>query len=79
MRDILSNLQKSDTWKIQLTIAINFIYSEDVDEEHVMHSKSENIEFMAYGNANEIVIELFKSILSRYQTRLETSMRGSVL
>ena len=24
-KDILNNLKKSDTWKIQLTIAINFI------------------------------------------------------
>ena len=29
-RDIIINLQKSDTWKIQLTIAINFIRSKDV-------------------------------------------------
>ena len=30
--------------KIKLTIAINFISSKDNDEEHVMHSKSDNIE-----------------------------------
>ena len=28
---------ESDTWKNQLTIAINFISSKDNDEEHVMH------------------------------------------
>ena len=36
------NLQKYDTWKIQLTIVINFISSKYVDEERVMHSKSNN-------------------------------------
>ena len=40
------NLQKSDTWKIQLTSAINFNSSKDVDEELVMHSKSNNIKLI---------------------------------
>ena len=31
------DLQNSDTWKIELTIAINFISSKDAEEEHVMH------------------------------------------
>ena len=64
-------------WKIQLTVAINFIYSKDVDEERAMHSKSNNIEFMPFDNANEVVNETFESPLSRYQIGLETSMRGS--
>ena len=43
LRDIIIDLQISDTWKIQLTIAINFISSIDVEKEHVMHSRSDNI------------------------------------
>ena len=62
MRDIIINLQKSGTWKVQLTIAINFISSKDADEEQVMHLESNNIEFMTYGNANNIVDELFGSL-----------------
>ena len=76
MRDIIINLQNSDTWKIQLTITINFISSKDVDEKRVMHSKSNNIEFMSYDNANEVVNEIFESLISRYQIGLGTSMRG---
>ena len=34
MRNIIINLQKSDTWKIQLTIAITS--SKEAEEEHVM-------------------------------------------
>ena len=67
MKDIVINLQKFDTWKTQLTIEIHFISSKDVDEERVMHSKSNNIEFMSYDNANEVVNELFESLLSRCQ------------
>ena len=39
---MITDLQKSDTWKIQLTIAINFIYSVDSEKEQIMHSKSNN-------------------------------------
>ena len=67
----------SDIWKIQLTIAINFISSKDHDEEHVMHSKSNNIEFMIYDNADEVTRELFELLLNRYQIGLETPTRGN--
>ena len=65
MIDIIINFKKSDTWKIQLTVTINLISSKDVDEEHVMHSKSNTIEFMPHDNANDVVDELFESLLSR--------------
>ena len=47
LKDIISKLKKSDTCKIQLTIANNFI-SIDNDEEHVMCSKSGNIEIIRW-------------------------------
>ena len=65
-------------WKIQLTIAINFIFSKDVEEECAMHSKSNNIEFMPYNNESEVVDELIESLLSINQIYLQTSMRGTV-
>ena len=71
-RDIIINLQKFGMWKIQLIIKINFISSKDVDEERLMRSKSGNIEFMLYDNANEVVAELFQSLHSRYSIALET-------
>ena len=73
LRDIIINHQKSDTWRIQWMIEFNFTYFKDVDEECVMHSRIDNIEFMSYDNINEIVIEFFESLLSRYQIGLETS------
>ena len=48
LKYILNNFKKSDTWKIKLTIAINFTSSEDIDEERVMHSKSDNMEIMSH-------------------------------
>ena len=41
LKDIINNLKKSDLWKIQLTITINFISSKDNNKKHVMHSKSD--------------------------------------
>ena len=77
LMDIIIDLQQSDTLKIQLTIAISFIFSKDAEEERVMHSYSNNIKFTPYNNANKVAVELFKSLLSRYQNNLEKSMRGS--
>ena len=75
MRNIIIDLQNSDIWKIQLTIAINPISSKDAEEEHVMHSSSDNIKFKSYNEANEVVDELFESLCSRYQGNLEISMK----
>ena len=75
LRNIIIDLQNSYTWKIQLTIAVNFISSEDAEEECVMHSSNNNIKFTFYNDPNEVADELFEPIRSRYQGNLETSMR----
>ena len=75
MRNIIIDLQKSDTWKIQLTITINFISSKDTEEERVMHLNSDSIKFTSYNDANEVVNELFESLRPKYQDNLETSMK----
>ena len=77
LKDIIIDPQKYGTWKIQWTVAINFISSNYNDEEQVMNSKSNNIEIMTYDNINEVVKEIFEWFFSRYQIGLETSMGGS--
>ena len=67
LKDIKNNLKKLGTWKIQLTIAINFISSIDNDEERVMHSKSDNLEVMVNDGADKVTTELFDLLKSRYQ------------
>ena len=56
---MINNLKKSDTWKIQLTIAINFISAINNDEKCVMHSTSNNIEIMMSYKEDEVIKELF--------------------
>ena len=52
---------------------MKFNSSKVVEEESVMHWKSDNIEFMPDDNA----IEVDESFLSRYQIGLETSIKES--
>ena len=46
---------------------INFISSIVNDEEHVMHSKTDNKEIMINDEADEDIKELFKSLKNWYQ------------
>ena len=65
-------------WKIHLTTEINFISSiKDSHETRTMRKKSDNIEIMMGNETDKIVEELFKSLLQRYQEKLEESMRAS--
>ena len=55
--------ETSSEWKIQLTMAINFISSKDSDETRTMHTKSDNVEIMIGSETNEIIKNLFESFL----------------
>ena len=52
LKDFIYNLKKSDTWKIQLTIAINFVSFNDAEKEHEIYSRCDNIEIMIYHKAD---------------------------
>ena len=55
LRNIIIDLQNSDTKKIKLTIAINLISSKDGEEEPVMHSSSINLKFTCYNDVNDVI------------------------
>ena len=70
---MIDNHKAYSEWKIQLIIQINFISSLDKYEFRIMHTKrSDNIEIMNGIETNDIVNEIFKSFLRRYQEGLET-------
>ena len=54
-KDTGKDLKKSYTWKIQLTIVINFISSNDNDEKRKIHLKKDNIQIMINDKADEIL------------------------
>ena len=78
LRELINYYKNKGEWKIQLTAQINFIFLKpDSDETRVMHTKSDNKEFMNGSDTDEIIKELFKSLLQRYQENLQEKMRGS--
>ena len=54
-------------WKIQLTMAINFISSKDSDETGTMHTKRNNVEIMMGSETDELIGDLFESLMQKYQ------------
>ena len=53
--------ETSSEWKIQLTIAINFISSKDSDETRTVHTKSHSVEIMMGSETDEIIEDLLES------------------
>ena len=41
---------------------MNFISAKDAEEEHVIHSRSDNVKFTSYNDVNGVVDELFVSL-----------------
>ena len=62
-------------WKIQLTVVTSFISSTDSEETRTWHTNSNNIEIMMDSETDEIIKELFKSLLQNYQKGFEESER----
>ena len=77
LRKLMDSKKKNGDWKIQLNMKINFISSRNLIERRDMYSKSNNIEIMMGSNTNEIIKNLFNSLLRRYHEGLHVSMRGS--
>ena len=56
---------------------INFISHKDSEETCTMYTKSHNIEITEGNEIDEIIEELFESLLQNYQKNLQEPMRGS--
>ena len=67
LRDIINDDKTQGEWKIQLTVIINFISSKDSDEIRTMRRKNNNIEIMMGNETDEIIAELFESLLQKCQ------------
>ena len=47
------------------------------DETRIMHTRSDNIEIMIGDDNDDIIEELFKSFLQKYEDNLQNKMKGS--
>ena len=75
---MINDYKSKGEWKIQLTAEINFTsLKPDSDETCIMHTKSDNEEIMIGSDTNDVIKELFKSFLQRYQEGLLEKMKDS--
>ena len=78
LRELINNYKSKGEWKLQLTAEINFTSSKpDSDETRTMHTKRDNTEIRIGDDTNDVIKELFKSFLQRYQESLQEKLRGS--
>ena len=77
VKEYLDMIKQEGEWKIQLTMEINFISFKDSNETRTMHTTSNNIEIKIVNETDEIVKNLFESLLQKYQEGLEKSIKGS--
>ena len=77
LRELIKEYKLKGEWKVQLTAEINFIsLRPGSDETRIMHTRSDDIEIMI-GDDNDVIKELFKSFLKRYEENLQNKMRRS--
>ena len=76
---MINDYKSKGEWKIQLTAGINFIsLKPDSDETRIMHTKKrDDTEIRIGDDTNDVIKELFKSFLQRYQESLQEKMKGS--
>ena len=62
---------------MQLTIEVNFIsLKPGSDETSIMYTRSDNVEIM-FGDDNDIIEQLFESLLQKYEENLQNKMKRS--
>ena len=62
-----NNIDGSNEWKIQLSMGVNFISSNDTGEICKFFVRSDNEEIRSGNDTNNIIVRLIKSFLSNYQ------------
>ena len=72
LRELIDYYKNKGEWKVKLIADINFIsLKPSSDETRVMYTKSDNVEIRIGDDINDVIKELFKSLLKRYQENLQ--------
>ena len=78
LRELLEEYKQKGEWKVQLTIEVNFIsLKPGSDETRIMYTRSNNIKIMFGDDNDDIIAQLFESLLKKYEGNLQNKMRGS--
>ena len=76
LSDIINNHKTQNESKIQLSLAINFVFLKDFKETRTVYT-SDNIDIMIGNETDKITEKHTESVLERYQEGLEEKMKGS--
>ena len=68
---------KTRASKIQISMRVNFISSKDTEETHTIYVWSDNESIMLGNETDNIIKELFESILDNYQKEEQIMREGS--
>ena len=68
LRELLEEYKQKGEWKVQLTIEVIFIsLKPGSDETRIMYTRSNNIEIMFGDDNDDIIEQLFESLLKKYE------------
>ena len=72
LRKLINYYKNKSKWKVQLIAEISFIsLKPGSDETRIMHTRSDNEEFMNGNDTDEIIKGLFESFLQKYEENLK--------
>ena len=78
LKELIEEYKLKGQWKVQLTTEVNFIsLKPGSDEIRIMYTRSDNVEIMFTDDNDDIIEQLFESLLQKYEENLQNKMRGS--
>ena len=78
LRELIEEYKLKGERKVELTIEVNFIsLKPGSDETRIMYTRSDNVEIMSGDNNDDIIEQLFESLLQKYEENLQNKMKGS--
>ena len=64
LKELIEEYKLKREWKVQLTIEVNFIsLKPGFDETRIMYTRRDNVEIMFGDDNNDIIEQLFESLL----------------
>ena len=77
LRKLIYYYKNKGEWKVQLIAEISFIsLKPGSDESRIIHTRSDNEEFMNGSDTDEIIKGLLESFLQKYEENLQEKMKG---
>ena len=72
LRKLINYYKNKGEWKVQLIAEVSFIsLKPGSGETHIMHTRSDNEEFINGSDTDEIIKGLFESFLQKYEESLQ--------